>query len=413
MRRSRLCVAAAVLVFGTPGTRARGQIWTQQAKLLAETPGEYVFFGEPVAVHASTLMVGENVGPVRVFSYDGSGWHQTQILDPGYPGPISIDMDGEAAIFGRMMTFYGEARIVEQTAGAWQFATTFSAPSTSYVFYGADAGLSGSTAIVGAPQGPGACSFSGVALVYEKVGGAWSGPVLLAAEDGARDDEFGCSVDVSGSAAIVGANAHHCNGEDSGAAYVFEKSAGGWQQVAKLLPADVIAESRFGNSVAISGSRAIVGAPRNNPAGSHSGSAYVFERTADGWEQTARLVPHDAGSFDYVGECVAICGSRAVVSAWGDDDTAPNSGAAYIFEDTGSGWEEVAKLVAVDGDEDDRFGSSVALSDALVVAGAHWDDQQGYRSGSAYVFIPEPATLGLLGAAVAMLLRRRRRSRRR
>ena len=48
---------------------------------------------------------------------------------------------------------------------------------------------------------------------------------------------------------------------------------------------------------------------------------------------------------------------------------------------------EVAKLLASDGAEQDRLGGSVAISGDTVVVGAHWNDDLGSNSGSAYVFI--------------------------
>ena len=52
----------------------------------------------------------------------------------------------------------------------------------------------------------------------------------------------------------------------------------------------------------------------------------------------------------------------------------------------GGVWTEQAKLEAVDGDSEDRFGYSVALSGDTVVVGAPFDEDGGSEAGAAYVF---------------------------
>ena len=94
----------------------------------------------------------------------------------------------------------------------------------------------------------------------------------------AADDKFGYSVSVSGSLIVVGANYDDDKGRDSGSAYVFEKGAdGAVTQLAKLTAADGAASDLFGFSVAVSGSLIVVSAKYDDDKGSNSGSAYVFQ----------------------------------------------------------------------------------------------------------------------------------------
>ena len=120
----------------------------------------------------------------------------------------------------------------------------------------------------------------------------------------------------------------------------------------------IVKFTQFGNSVAISGNYAIVGAE----LGDHKaweywydeGAAYIFERNSDGtWgkrfrgetyrTETKKLVTGDyIGSVAdwYFGHSVAISGNYAIVGEYGRDN--PNdSGRAYIFERNSDGdWEE-------------------------------------------------------------------------
>ena len=54
-----------------------------------------------------------------------------------------------------------------------------------------------------------------------------------------------------------------------------------------------------------------------------------------------------------------------------------NAGAAYIFQKSGEGWNEVSRLVGKDTTEEDRFGSSVSIDGDVMIIGAITADVQG------------------------------------
>ncbi len=199
-------------------------------------------------------------------------------------------------------------------------------------------------------------------------------------DDGAQDDHFGISVAISGETAIIGAVQDDDNGTDSGSAYLFDTTTG--QQIAKLLPKDGAAGDWFGDSVAISGATAIVGAVRDDDNGFNSGSAYLFDTTAG--LQIVKLLPDDGAAQNLFGYSVAISGATAIVGAVRDDDNGPTSGSAYLF-DTTTG-RQIAKLLPNDGAAHDNFALSVAISGATAIVGAYKDDDNGSGSGSAYLF---------------------------
>ena len=208
----------------------------------------------------------------------------------------------------------------------------------------------------------------------------------LLPDDGAEEDLFGVSVAISGTTAIVGANGDDCNGFESGSAYLFDISDPRIPvQIAKLLPEDGTADDRFGRSVAISGTTAIVGAHGDDDNGVWSGSAYLFD-ISDGKNpvQTAKLLPSDGMYGDGFGRSVAICGATAIVGARGDDDNGLDSGSAYLFNTTTG--RQIAKLLPNDGAQFDQFGVSVAISGATAIVGTRFDNDNGIESGSAYLF---------------------------
>ncbi len=248
--------------------------------------------------------------------------------------------------------------------------------------FGVSVAISGTTAVVGAWHDNDNGPYSGSAYLFDTTTGRQIAKLL--ATDGAAVDEFGFSVAISGATAIVGAILDDDNGTESGSAYLFDTTTG--RQLFKLLPDDGAAIDRFGLSVAISGlpgkEVALVGAFLDDDNGADSGSAYLFD-TATG-AQIFKLLANDGAAGDRFGWAVAISGATTIVGAFGDDDNGTQSGSAYLF-DTTTGW-QIAKLLPDDGAVEDYFSWSVAISDTTAIVGAYRDDHYGNASGSAYLF---------------------------
>lgn len=212
----------------------------------------------------------------------------------------------------------------------------------------------------------------------------------ITAADGGQLDLFGNAVAIDGDTALIGAWSDdacpgdiHCN---SGSAYVFEKVAGFWTQTAKLTATDGVRGDFFGVSVAVSGDTVIIGANGDDdicPIDTlcESGSAYVFEKVAGVWTQTTKLTAADGAADDEFGISVAVSGDTAVIGAVYDDDQGNNSGSAYVFEKIAGIWTNTTKLTASNGTSHDFFGISVAVSGDTALIGASNSDP-----GSAYVF---------------------------
>ena len=212
----------------------------------------------------------------------------------------------------------------------------------------------------------------------------------LLAGDGAPFDQFGYSVSVSGDTAIIGSPFDDDSGSGSGSAYVFtHDGSGSWTQQAKLLASDRAIFDRFGYSVSVSGDTALIGSPDNDENGTNSGSAYVFTRDSSGnWTQQAKLLAADGTAYyEEFGYSVSVLGDTALIGSRWDEDNGFRSGSAYVFTRDGSGnWTQQDKLLASEGGSYDEFGSSVSLSGDTALIGSRVDDENGPTSGSAYVF---------------------------
>ncbi len=263
--------------------------------------------------------------------------------------------------------------------------------------FGYSLALSGTTVVVGAWQNDSLLANSGAAYVFERVSGSndWSQVIKLIPDNtDFAGDEFGKAVAIDGDWLIVGAQFEDEAGKDRGAAYVFERTpnaANAWSQAAKLTAEDSAFRDFFGQTVAISGTRAVVGAPEDDDLGNQSGSAYVFELDPNNglWSKVAKLTANDGEANDIFGSSVTISGETIIVGAnEHSHQDINNNGAAYVFQRNSSdgNWDQVAKLTANDGDELDRFGFAVALVGDRALIGAPFDDDSNNVGGSAYVF---------------------------
>jgi len=159
-----------------------------------------------------------------------------------------------------------------------------------------------------------------------------------------------------------------------------------WEETQKLLAADGADGDNFGISVAISGNTAIIGSHGDDDNGSKSGSAYVFRYDGSDWGEESNLTASDGAAGDWFGYSVSIDDEVIVVGAHYNDDNGNNSGSAYVFRYDGHGWVREATLLPSDGATNDWFGYSVSIAGNVIVVGSYFDDDNGSNSGSAYVF---------------------------
>ena len=249
--------------------------------------------------------------------------------------------------------------------------------------------VEGATALIGARFDDSTGMDSGVVYVFTQTSDLWTQQAKLVANDASAGDLFGYAVSLSGETALVSAVGDSGAGAGSGSAYVFTRSGTVWTRQAKLVASDSAAGDRFGVSVSLAGETVLIGANLDDDGASASGSAYVFVRSGTVWTEQAKLVASDAGEDDEFGISVALDGDTALVGAFLDDDTAVDSGSAYVFTRSGGAWTEQAKLVADDPEDSELFGVSVALDAETALVGAQFDDSVSLTLdvGSVYVFV--------------------------
>ncbi len=276
-------------------------------------------------------------------------------------------------------------------------------------YYGGSVSISGHFAIVGAyhesedENDENTLLWAGSAYILEKDDqGYWNQVQKIVASDRDSQDHFGNAVSISGNYAIVGAyfESEDASGENSlltaGSAYIFERDgSGAWNQVQKIVSSERDYGVKFGNAVDISGDYAIVGEYQAGGNGKH-GAAYIFKRDDQGvWTELKKLTVDYVAPYARFGLSVSIDQNYCIVGS-NEDEVDENgvqvnqgAGAAYVFENDGSTWSQVSKLVAPVRRKNAHFGVSVGVSGNYAIVGAEWETHDEVEADS----------LGIAGAA--------------
>ncbi len=408
--------------------RRVGSSWVQEAYLKASNTDNFDNFGWSVAVSGNRVVVGAPIerggssgvdgdqtdngqyaaGAVYVFVESNGSWSQEAYLKASNAAAVDE--------FGYAVAISGDLIAV----GAWEEDS-------------ASVGVNGN-------QADNSATRAGAAYVFHLSGGVWSQEAYLKASNTDAGDRFGCSIAVSGDLVVVGAkfeqssstgvngNQNDNSSSGCGAAYVFRRAAGVWNQEAYLKASNAGWSDTFGFSVAVSNNRILVGAPlessnatgvggdQTDNSASVSGAAYMFSESAGVWTQSAYLKASDTNQSDNFGMSVGLSGERAIVGAQDEDsigagvgsggwgNNLPNSGAAYTFHNLGGVWSQDVQLKAATPGLGDRFGWSVAISGDLAVVGANYEDSSStgvngdesdtgaVDSGAAYIFTMDAAS---------------------
>lgn len=368
----------------------------QLHKLLPDDGAADDLFGASVSISGNIALVGavqdgdNGTNSGSAYLFDVITGNQLHKLTPDDGGPsdafgASVAISGNIAVIGALNDGGGSAYVFDATTGGQLRKLVPDNPSSRF---GGSMAVDGNIAIIGSLGFTNTNGISsGEVFVFDVATGSQLHKLLP--NDPKINQFFGTSMAIRGNTAIIGAFGDGDNGSQAGAAYLFDLSTGG--QLRKLVPNDPAAGDGFGSSVAITGNTALVAAPihdAGNGAG-RSGSVYIFDVTSG--NQLDKLTPNDGivngtfgGNPTVGGSSLAVSGNVVVVGADGDDDNGDKSGSVYLFDlSTGN---QIAKLMSDDGAAGDALGQSLAISGNTAIVGAFGNDDNGSRSGSAYLF---------------------------
>ena len=337
-------------------------------------------------------------GSAIAIDVSDSGASYPLTVDPTWSQTEEIGRSGNVAVLGSTAlvgepdqtvdgnTYEGAVYVYTLSGYGWvESAELTASDGTAGDTFGYSVALSGTSAIIGAPDHTvGSTTYQGAAYVFTFNSGRWTQTAELTNSGGVVEGNFGFSVGLSGTTAVVGA----IGMDTTGAAFVFNLSDGSWSQTAVLTPPDY-GYIGFGYSVGISGTTLVVGAPGEYVYAADAGTAYIYSLIDGTWTEGATEISSDGGNYELFGEKVAVSGSTVLVSAEGQTiDGHTGQGAAYIFNESSEYyWPESAELTASDGVTNATFGASVAISGTTAVVGAAGQTIDGNTyQGAAYVF---------------------------
>ncbi len=344
-------------------TRGSDELWRQHDKMLAPDAASGDQFGISVAIYENTAIVGALFDDTT--ATDGDNME------------ITLADSGSAYIFTKGST------------GNWsQQAKLTATDAATGDYFGTSVAIYENTVIVGAygyDDTMGTITNAGAAYIFIRdSNGNWSQQAKLVADDVAAGDNFGYSVAIYGNTVIVGAPyANNEGNSNSGSAYTFTRNSNGqWNQPTKLAITAVSGDN-FGTSVAIYGNTIMVGIPG---ADSDRGAIRIYRRNGTTWEDIhGSISAHDQSNN--FGNSVAIHGNTAIVGAYRNDAAGVDSVSAYVYTRGSDGvWRQHDKMLAPDAAAGDNFGYSVAFDGETAIVGASFTDDAGSKSGSAYLF---------------------------
>lgn len=390
--------AGAVYVYTLVGNQ-----WVFEAYIKASNTDSQDNFGSSVAIDGDTIVVGAR-----------------------YEASSSTDVNGDEN--NNLLGLAGAAYVFVRNAGVWSQQAYLKASNTGLSdIFGASVAIDNDTIVVGATgedsnatgvngdETDNSNPYSGAAYVFTRTSNEWSQQAYLKSSAVDNNDNFGVSVALDGDTIVVGAamegsNATGINGDDtdnsalrSGAAYVFIRNAGSWQQQAYIKASNSGFNDEFGRSLAISGDTIIVGAwseasnasgingDEGNNSTNAAGAAYIFTRSLDEWGQQAYIKASDSEVGRKFGWNVDIDGNTAVVGA-------KTKEALYVFSRNQDAWQEIGKPLPSNYEIGDLYSMAASISGNTLLVGAKSEDSSAtgvggdefdnsvFNSGAAYLF---------------------------
>jgi hypothetical protein len=363
-------------------------------------------FGVSVAISGTRIVVGDPSGGTgatgagSAYLYDlANGTPAIPVLTLNNPTPEAHDQFGfSVAITGTRIVVgapydstraddAGSAYLYDAargTPGAPLFE--LNEPSTSWGdHFGSSVAIAGTRIVIGAPDN---YETGGSVYVYDLASGA---PVLVATLDNpstpSANAQFGRSVAISGSRVMIGAPGDDFGGIDSGSAYLCDLAGGPPLEMYRISNPNPRPQANFGTSVAISGSQIVIGGPGEDDGQiRNSGIAYLFGIDGSTPQFRRRIVNPSSVEGDFFGAAVSVSGLLAAIGALYDNTGATDAGSVYLYDISNDNAVRIASIRNPSAAEGDYFGSSVALSGTLLVVGTPDDDSIAVDAGAAYVY---------------------------
>jgi hypothetical protein len=357
-------VTADVFDFGNSGAAyfyqrslLGGEPWIKTQQIVAQFPQSNGEFGMSVAISGAAAVVGA----------------------PGH-----YVKEGTAFVYRRQppatqFSFEAELR---PSDGAW-FDHFGGLSETPWLNQGV--AISGDVVVVGASgKDYGEYLAAGAAYIFRYTATpapSWTEEAVVTAPLPQNGAGFGSSVAINGQRVVITAPAEDLVEINQGAVYVYryDSNLSAWLFQQELVAANPQEGDLFGDSIAIDGSTMLIGAPGRD-------AAFFFRLSGSTWVQQQMVSGNASSKF---GDTVSLSGSLAVVGAWLEIEEAGQVGAAYVYQRIFgvSPWALALELISSHPDNQDMFGFAVAIDGDDAFIGSIGDAAAGYeKAGSVAVY---------------------------
>lgn len=344
------------LLIGAPSENTTGRAWMYDLSnsappRLLENPGSGNRFGQAAALSTSHALVGapeDKIGGITAGAV--YGWAHPG--SPGVPPDLLIPNPDPAA-------------------------------SDSF---GVSISADGNRVIVGATGDDTGASNAGSAFVFDLSGATPGVPrATLRNPTPATGENFGRVTSVHGARAAVGVPLDDSGAPDAGVVYVYDLSLADPGAAPLAIPnPSPAANEQFGAAVALGGTRLAVGASGEN---GFTGAVYVFDLTSATPAVPVHIIQRagaPAGSL--FGYRLQLRGDLLCVAAE-LDDSGLRAGAAWVYDLASAiPAQPVAALANPAPSRDDLFASALAMDADRVLCGAPGEDSTAYNKGAAWLF---------------------------
>jgi len=285
-----------------------------------------------VGAHGDEISTYSNAGSAYIYKRNGTSWNfhdkifqKVSQLNAYSDFGRNVAIDGEYAVITAPQDDMipddnkGAVYFYHNNGNSWDQQVRLTAADAYNL--GNCVAIYGDYALVG-------CSNKGYVYSYIRGGTTWYQAQKFQASSLVQYDEFGVSVSIGGIYAVVGGTAYNYG---EGAAYVFRRSGNTYSDHATIHPVNGSYECSFGRSVSISGDKILVGQTSINDLGDYAGSAYLFVRNGTSWNREPQLFGANINEYDNYGTSVAVSGDKAIIGApyaYGDQ---PDSGTAFGY----------------------------------------------------------------------------------
>ncbi len=262
--------------------------WALQSSLQSPHPTTRERFGYNIALSGNNMAVATLRGPdgakdagnVHLYQYSNNGWAFVQ----------SIDIPGASDRFGQSIVLDGDLLAIGSFADDNECRDRID-----------DAGS---------------------VTLYRLSGTKWVQAAELKADNGDGGDRFGFALALSGKTLAVGAICEdgltptdEYSGAQVGAVYVFTEEDGQWTQRAYIKEPIIRNHNLFGYRIALTNKLMAIGAPLNDDNGEDAGAAYLYQGSGDDWEAIRTIQPADVKALDEFGVDLELSAGNLLIGS--------------------------------------------------------------------------------------------------